>query len=155
MFLWYLLIYGAGRFVIEQLRQDSLYIGSLRASQYLSLVLCASAACLLLWRAIRQKRRLAVSLAICAAWLMRWMVLDQLWLYVGLLLGSGVAALWLKRERRSAIVWLSIFFGLDGLGVLLAALQTPFSACAGPFVHALLCSASLPMGIYALCKSDS
>ena len=47
---WYLLIYGSGRFIIEQLRQDSLYVGSLRASQWLSplildltgLALCAA-----------------------------------------------------------------------------------------------------------------
>ena len=49
LFAWYLLIYGSGRFIIEQLRQDSLYVGSLRASQWLSLVFCIAAALWLLW----------------------------------------------------------------------------------------------------------
>lgn len=43
---WYFLWYGSGRFVIEGLREDSLYIGPIRASQLLSLVLCAAA---ILW----------------------------------------------------------------------------------------------------------
>ena len=41
---WYLLIYGSGRFIIERLREDSLYLGGLRVSQYLSLILCLAAA---------------------------------------------------------------------------------------------------------------
>ncbi len=37
---WYFLLYGAGRFVIEGLRTDSLMSGTLRISQVLSLVMC-------------------------------------------------------------------------------------------------------------------
>lgn len=37
--LWYLLLYGIGRFLIEGLRTDSLMSGSIRVSQLLSLVL--------------------------------------------------------------------------------------------------------------------
>lgn len=68
-FLWYLLIYGCGRFVIEQLRQDSLYIGALRASQWLSLILCALSAFLLVYRACKENGPAAFrrSFPVCAA----------------------------------------------------------------------------------------
>ena len=53
--LWYLLLYGAGRFVIEGLRTDSLMSGSIRVSQLLSLILVVSSALLLIAKAIRWK----------------------------------------------------------------------------------------------------
>ena len=53
--LWYLLLYGVGRFVIEGLRTDSLMLGVLRVSQVLSLVLAAFAGSLLIIRAIKHK----------------------------------------------------------------------------------------------------
>ena len=48
----YFLLYGLGRFWIEGLRTDSLYIGStgIRVSQALSLVLVIGAAAVLLWK---------------------------------------------------------------------------------------------------------
>ena len=44
VFCWYLIWYGAGRFVIEGLRTDSLMWGSIRVSQMLSLILVILAA---------------------------------------------------------------------------------------------------------------
>ncbi len=46
--LWYMLLYGTGRFFIEGLRTDSLMTGSLRVSQLLSAALVAASAVLLL-----------------------------------------------------------------------------------------------------------
>lgn len=54
MFLWYLLLYGAERAVVEGLRTDSLMLGSLRISQMLALILVLFAAVTL---AVRAKRR--------------------------------------------------------------------------------------------------
>lgn len=53
--LWYLLLYGIGRFFIEGLRTDSLMTGSIRISQLLSLVLALISAVLLIARVIRSK----------------------------------------------------------------------------------------------------
>lgn len=50
LFLWYLALYGSGRFLVEQLRQDSLYLLGFRVSQYLSLALCLTVACVFLAR---------------------------------------------------------------------------------------------------------
>ena len=44
VFCWYLIWYGAGRFVIEGLRTDSLMWGNIRVSQMLSLILVICAA---------------------------------------------------------------------------------------------------------------
>ena len=55
--LWYALLYGAGRFLIEGLRTDSLMAGSLRVSQVLSLILCGISAVLLVTLAILNRRR--------------------------------------------------------------------------------------------------
>ena len=53
--LWYLLLYGVGRFFIEGLRTDSLMSGSIRVSQLLSLVLVVASAALLIIRTNRLK----------------------------------------------------------------------------------------------------
>lgn len=50
LFLLYLIWYGFGRAIIEGLRTDSLMLGSLRVSQWLSGALCLAALCLLLLR---------------------------------------------------------------------------------------------------------
>ena len=55
LFCWYMIIYGCGRFMIEQLRTDSLYIGTLRASQWLSFIICIIAIAILLTSKIRAK----------------------------------------------------------------------------------------------------
>lgn len=54
--LWYLLLYGTGRFFIEGLRTDSLMLGSFRVSQLLSLLLVITAGTLLLIRALKSTK---------------------------------------------------------------------------------------------------
>ncbi len=151
LFCWYLLIYGSGRFVIEQLREDSLYLGGLRVSQYLSLALCTLAAGVLLWRASRgDKRWFSVAVGCLAAWLARWACLERLGLYALLCVAALAAVLWLAR-RKGALVWLlCAAAALDGLGVLAAWLGAPFSAGFAACLHALLCSVSLPGYVAAL-----
>lgn len=55
IFLRYLIGYSVGRFFIEWLRADTLYWGSLRAGQVMSVIFIVAALVLLLWR----KRRFA------------------------------------------------------------------------------------------------
>jgi len=55
LFIWYMALYGCGRFLVEQLRTDSLYVLGIRASQYLSLALCVATAAVFLARLARQK----------------------------------------------------------------------------------------------------
>lgn len=54
--LWYLLLYGVGRFFIEGLRTDSLMSGSIRVSQLLSLVLVIVSAAMLIIRTSKMKK---------------------------------------------------------------------------------------------------
>lgn len=57
LFCWYLLLYGAGRFVIEGLRADSLMVaGSLRVSQLLSAGMCLFALGWFAWHVARKRR---------------------------------------------------------------------------------------------------
>lgn len=54
--LWYFLLYGAGRLIIEGLRTDSLYAGgSLRISQVLALCICAVVLGIFLFRVLKQQ----------------------------------------------------------------------------------------------------
>lgn len=55
--LWYALLYGTGRTLIEGLRTDSLMWGSVRVSQLLSLLLAVSAAAALLIIALRNRKK--------------------------------------------------------------------------------------------------
>ena len=55
--LGYLVMYGFERTLVEGLRTDSLYWGSVRVSQVLSAVLCASAVILIIIRAIIEKKK--------------------------------------------------------------------------------------------------
>ncbi len=54
--LWYLLLYGTGRFLIEGLRMDSLMTGSIRVSQLLSLLLILGSSAVLIIRAFHKKK---------------------------------------------------------------------------------------------------
>ena len=56
LFLWYMALYGCGRFLIEQLRTDSLYLFGFRVSQYLSLLLCVAVAVVFIVRFARQHK---------------------------------------------------------------------------------------------------
>ena len=52
--LWYFLLYGAGRLIIEGLRTDSLYAGGgIRISQVLAMVMCLVVLAVFLWRTLR------------------------------------------------------------------------------------------------------
>lgn len=141
LFAWYLLIYGSGRFIIEQLRQDSLYIGSLRASQYLSLILCIAAMIWLLRR--RNKPGLASALLLA----IRWFALDNPWLYGILLLAGLTLGLMSCRKGR---IWLMISAIVDGAGLMLSLLGMPFSAAFAQGLHTALCSLTLPLTVWAL-----
>jgi len=52
--LWYFLLYGAGRLIIEGLRTDSLFAGGgIRISQVLAMVMCVIVLAIFLWRTLR------------------------------------------------------------------------------------------------------
>lgn len=155
LFCWYLLIYGSGRFIIEQLREDSLYLGGLRVSQYLSLALCALAAgVLLLWASRGDKRWFSVAAGCLIAWLARWACLERPGLYALLWAAPLAAALWLTRRGGAPSGLLGFAAGLDGLGLLAAWLGGPLSAGFAAHLHTLLCSLSLPVYVAALCQND-
>ena len=156
VFAWYLLIYGSGRFIIEQLRQDSLYLGPLRVSQYLSLLLCAASALFLLWHARKGSRREFVAAVACLAlWLARWSILERHGWYILLMVASGLCAVWLTRHDRKALAWLAAAICLDGAGLLLGLMQKPVSAECSLWIHTLLCSATLPVGMKALTQRNT
>ena len=147
--MWYFLIYGSGRFIIEQLREDSLYLGGIRASQYLSLVLCVVSAVVLIWRE-RNALRGQLALLIGAALLLvaRWFALENTTLYALLLapaIACAVVALW--KERR--VLWLALPLAVDLLGLILLWLGLP-TASLGLRIHTLLCSVTLPVYVWVL-----
>ena len=57
VFCMYVLWYGTGRFFIEGLRTDSLYIGSVRASQMLALISAIAALVIIIAMRIRVKKK--------------------------------------------------------------------------------------------------
>lgn len=146
LFAWYLLIYGSGRFIIEQLRQDSLYVGSLRASQWLSLVFCVLAAVWLL-RGCRWEKRGGFPLACGAAFLLmaRWFLLDVPAGYACALAAAVALAFVALRPlegKGRRLFWLLPLL-LDAAGFLLRLVLLP-DALARP-AQTLLCSATLPL----------
>lgn len=156
---WYMLIYGSGRFVIEQLRQDSLMIGSLKASQYLSLILCGIGASVLLWQACRDRRSLSgrclpPCLAAAAAAIARWFAVGRPLPYLLLTAVVLLCTLWLMlaagsriSARNAAAVPLIV---LDIL-CLQAAASHPSDQMLH-FLHALVCSAAIPLLIRLLIR---
>ena len=142
LFCWYLLIYGSGRFIIEQLRQDSLYIGSLRASQWLSLLFCLLAALTLLWRALgSQKRRFVPGAVSAVCWISRWLLIRQPVLYAATL--TAALALGLCGKTK----WLLAVAAADSLGLACYLLRIPFSPQFAEYLHAVICSATLPVAV--------
>lgn len=153
VFAWYLVIYGSGRFIIEQLRQDSLMIGSLRASQYLSLLLCAASALILLCGRMRG-RRMALSALCMALMISRWAIVAQHAAYAVVLLAAGTLAVWLARHRTGALGWVAAALTLDAAGLLMAVNGWPLSADVAVQLHAWLCSLTLPMMLWALTRTE-
>jgi hypothetical protein len=144
LFAWYMVIYGSGRFLIEQLRQDSLYIGSLRASQWLSLLICASAAVLLLAQKRNQtRRRFGLGLICTALWLMRWAFQMQMGMVCLLIAAAGVLAIWLLRGKRT-LALLCCVLALDAAGAVLGLFV------GGNLLSSLVCSLTLPGYLIAL-----
>ena len=141
---WYLLIYGSGRFIIEQLRQDSLYVGSLRASQWLSLIFCIAAALWLLWGCYGKNRwKIWLSLLSALLLISRWFLLNEpLWYGLVLLAGlaAGHAAL-APLKGNARFFWLLPFF-LDLAGLALCVFS---SASFFLHLHTALCSVTLPL----------
>ena len=127
VFLWYLTLYGSGRYIIEQLRTDSLWIGSLRASEALSLVFCVLSACLLLWRACLTERRAVLApAALLAAAVSRWFLAGQTFYGLPLIVIMALIicrALWRGRRESPlppAALWILLPWTLDAAGYLLA-----------------------------------
>lgn len=111
LFLWYLALYGSGRYMIEQLRMDSLYLGSIRFSQYLSLLLCLVAAVVYLVRVRGDKRWKGFGACVLLVAFGRFALRDFSWQWAFVLLGAVATAVlcWPEKGRY----WL--------LGALLAA----------------------------------
>ena len=149
---WYLVIYGSGRFVIEQLRTDSLYIGAFRASQWLSLVLCIIACVFLLCVSLKRGQQLA-AFGCVFLWISRWAVLNAHGVYAMLMVLAGVIALWLCRYQRKALLWLLAAIVLDGFGLAAALGAVPVEGLAQG-MHAALCSLTLPAGLWAVCGNQ-
>ena len=153
LFLWYLLIYGSGRFIIEPLRMDSLWLGGVRISQALSLLLCAGAAVVLLWRAAgKRKDVFAMScMAVCVAvarwfWANTWSYALLMLMLAALLAGCHrqiAPSVKGKRQLFFARHWIVAVWAVDGIGLLLAQRQF-VSAGFSHYLHMLLCSVTLP-----------
>lgn len=111
LFLWYLALYGCGRFLVEQLRTDSLYVFGFRASQYLSLMVCVGVAAVFVARLFKQQKGLGFFSALvgCALAFARPLLADQA-VGVGVTLALFAAALVLTFANRSrprfALPWL-------------------------------------------------
>lgn len=113
LFLWYMALYGSGRFMVEQLRTDSLYIFGIRASQYLGLLTFIAVAVVFLLRLFRSHKGLATLGSLCACLLafVRLLVPENtigIELTLTLYLAVGVM-LWLdKNSPHFARVWVMI-----------------------------------------------
>ncbi|MDD3213284.1 MAG: prolipoprotein diacylglyceryl transferase [Eubacteriales bacterium] len=66
VFLWYMVLYGCGRFLVEQLRTDSLYLFGYRVSQYVSLLICAAVAVVFIVRFAKKHHGVALAAVLCA-----------------------------------------------------------------------------------------
>ena len=55
---WYMILYSAGRYFIESLRTDSLYVGNLRTAQVISIIMAALGALYLVYKYTRKPNKL-------------------------------------------------------------------------------------------------
>ena len=114
-FLWYLVLYGCGRFMIEQLRTDSLYLLGMRVSQMLSLLLCVAVAVVFLARLYSRdnsKPFAAYTLLCCLAFLRPLLAgsLHGTIITIGLYIGCIGGLLFFVQKDRAALVWTSADF---------------------------------------------
>ena len=117
LFLWYLVLYGSGRFLVEQLRMDSLYVGPLRASQYLSLLLILAAALCFCVRALKSSRKAWPCLIACALTVARPLLSGSAigWAVTFALYALFLAALWRGQPRKRLVfplIDLAVYAGL-------------------------------------------
>lgn len=103
VFLWYMALYGAGRFVIEGLRSDSLMTGTFRISQLLSLLLCILALLVFLMRLLRQKHGLHTALILGCT-----LTLSLLWTLLPLATFSTTVLLSLTLISASILAYIQI-----------------------------------------------
>ena len=174
LFLWYLIVYGSGRFLIEGLRTDSLYWGSVRVSQYLSLALLLISCALWLLRLARARQfgALGYGLLACAGCLIRFFLpLDAAygWFMVGmlaLLTACGVPALYPRLGEKGQFTWISLLFmelmvalmalafaRSDWVVAFVSILRSVFTPLQLGFVFALL--PQLPTKEASPCPSES
>ena len=141
LFLWYLLLYGSGRFIIEQLRMDSLWLFGFRVSQWVGLLTALGAGGALLYKAARNDQKLffIVFAALLAAAL-RWLCLSS-WIYgLCLILCVGLAMLAKIRLRFYGILALCLDITAFVVSLLLSVSQG-----FGGYFHALVCSLTFPL----------
>ena len=140
LFLWYLVWYGSGRFIIEQLRMDSLWLFGFRVSQGVGLLTCLCAGMALLWRGTEKPgRRFYFSAAALLAAGLRWLYPGS-FIYVGLVISLiGLAAL---AKARFGWFFLGVLcLDLTGFGVALGSfVSVGFSG----YLHAFFCSLTFP-----------
>lgn len=154
-FFAYLVWYGSGRIIIEGLRQDSLYIGSIRVSQLLSLLLCLTGSMILLWRMCRRKDKpFLLSLGSMLCLLGRWLCLSNAPLYGGLALAGLLfsLAVLLPKRRSGAILCLAGLFIADA-AALCAWLLFPALPNFLFGLHQLVCSLSFCAMVALLCRT--
>ncbi|MBN1778142.1 MAG: prolipoprotein diacylglyceryl transferase [Clostridiales bacterium] len=146
VFLWYLALYGCGRFLIEQLRTDSLYLLGMRVSQIVGLLTCVAVAAVFMARLYRSQKGKAFMayLLLCLLAFLRTLLAANLWgviltiiLYVavlgGLLLYTGTDRAALSWAGIDLLVYLALWiFGGQNLW------QSPYFFYAGASVAVYL-----------------
>ena len=119
---WYLLIYGSGRFIIEQLRTDSLFIGSARVSQWLSFALCVLGCFVLLYNILKNKSIINVIVisTICLGLLFRFIIISNLNYYlITLLLLCIITIVFLKKNQIKLNLYSIIIIALVESSIVL------------------------------------
>lgn len=162
LFLWYMALYGCGRFLVEQLRMDSLYLLGLRVSQYVSLLIVVAVAAVFLIRFVKQNKSIAI-LPACSVFLLAFarplLVQSTIGVIITVILFvTSLISLWLAKSiSRYALGWVAI--DLIIYVVLLASghagwWQSPYFVYAGlsipPYLAALY--GRLPMQIDTAAK---
>lgn len=161
---WYFLWYGSGRFVIEGLREDSLYIGPFRVSQLLSLVLCAAAILWLCRKYSPRDDRKAFASALIGCFLLLCRLLLPAssgpvpYFYVLLWLLALRGALQPLPQRKGLLMAFPALAFLD-LFFMAAPHFFPGAASFLMRFHSLMCCLTLPvytaLVVYSLCTKDT
>jgi phosphatidylglycerol---prolipoprotein diacylglyceryl transferase len=115
LFLWYMVLYGCGRFLVEQLRTDSLYLLGMRVSQIVSLLMCVGVAVVFLVRLYpREKSRpFAAYLLLCFLMFLRPLLaasLEGTVITLALYICCIGGLLFFTGKDRLAIAWTGIDF---------------------------------------------